>query len=212
MAPFTPAVCVHSKGLVKISWMNSPMISEFLTANPCSRLYQCISPALIIWFTTKEILCAVLLVILTHLVTCFPGIECGSEIMLEGVVAYNIKAPPYKIWMLSASIRDPKSKCFYSNSSLSFSFLFFPTDKVDVCGLSKILHSLCYCCYYHHPAYTACRGNTETSTIKTWSLYLWQMLCTPVMFELSHLLRFNALTWMCSYEYLVKFFSSELSL
>lgn len=43
-----------------------------------------------------EIPCAVLLVILTYLVTCFPGIECGSEIMLEGVVADSIFAPPYK--------------------------------------------------------------------------------------------------------------------
>lgn len=68
-----------------------------------------------------EILCTVLLVILTHLVTCFPGIECGSEIMLKGVVAYSIFAPPYKTYN--------------------------------------------YCCYYHHPAYTACRGNTDNINI-----------------------------------------------
>lgn len=39
-----------SKGLVKISWF---IISEFLTANPCSSLYYRISPVLIIWFTTN---------------------------------------------------------------------------------------------------------------------------------------------------------------
>lgn len=86
-----------------------------------------------------EIPCAVLLVILTHLVTCFPGIECGSGIMLEGVGADSIFAPPYKTKTLSAGMKDPKSNCVYPNSSLTF-FRFSP---VDVCGLLKIFYSVC---------------------------------------------------------------------
>lgn len=62
--------------LTNLLIMYYEMLLYVITANICGGLYHCIATDPIIQFY----LCEDVVVILTHLLTCFPGIECGLVI------------------------------------------------------------------------------------------------------------------------------------
>lgn len=84
-----------------------------------------------------EILCGALVVILTHLVTCFPGIECGSGVVstLQNAGGCCI------IWIGAFLLHLIKFKLLWTfrqvlGIQIPLSFLNFPHDKERFIGIN----------------------------------------------------------------------------